>query len=149
MEPKHKELLHQCHQNLLESITDPDPLIELLGKSGTLSDLEALELDQNCSSSAEKVEQLLKMLMNKQTDHFLELCVALEKTYPHLYSAIFTNGGGPAEHSGKTFSELVHRCGRTCVHRSLCGVQSTSYKTDVLGNLFLDESYLCTIDDMQ
>uniref|UniRef100_A0A8C1X4A3 Discs, large homolog 5a (Drosophila) n=1 Tax=Cyprinus carpio TaxID=7962 RepID=A0A8C1X4A3_CYPCA len=100
MEPKHKELLHQYHQNLLESITDADRLIELLSKSGSLSEQEAFELDQNCSSSAEKVEQLLKMLMNKQSDHFLELCVALEKTYPHLYSALFANGGGPADHSG-------------------------------------------------
>ncbi|TRY75906.1 hypothetical protein DNTS_033477 [Danionella cerebrum] len=101
MEPKHKELLHQCHQNLLESITDADQLIELLSKSGSLNEQEAFELDQNCSSSAEKVEQLLKMLMNKQSDHFLELCVALEKTYPHLYSALFANGGGPSEHSGE------------------------------------------------
>ncbi|XP_068069013.1 disks large homolog 5a isoform X3 [Danio rerio] len=107
MEPKHKELLHQCHQNLLESITDADRLIELLSKSGSLSEQEAFELDQNCSSSAEKVEQLLKMLMNKQSDHFLELCVALEKTYPHLYSALFSNGGGPADHhSGSTYSVL-------------------------------------------
>uniref|UniRef100_A0A672MFL7 Disks large homolog 5-like n=2 Tax=Sinocyclocheilus grahami TaxID=75366 RepID=A0A672MFL7_SINGR len=106
MEPKHKELLHQNHQNLLESITDADRLIELLSKSGSLSEQEALELDQNCSSSAEKVDQLLKMLMNKQSDHFMELCVALEKTYPHLYSALFANGGGPADHSGSTYSIL-------------------------------------------
>uniref|UniRef100_A0A673IN61 Disks large homolog 5-like n=1 Tax=Sinocyclocheilus rhinocerous TaxID=307959 RepID=A0A673IN61_9TELE len=106
MEPKHKELLHQNHQNLLESITDADRLIELLSKSGSLSEQEAFELDQNCSSSAEKVDQLLKMLMNKQSDHFLELCVALEKTYPHLYSALFANGGGPADHSGSTYSIL-------------------------------------------
>ena len=101
MEPKHKELLDQCHQNLLKSITDADRLIELLTKSGTLSQRERYELDQNCSSSTEKVEQLLKMLMNKESDHFLDLCVALEKTYPHLYSALFTNGGGPVDHSGK------------------------------------------------
>ncbi|XP_017580665.1 disks large homolog 5a isoform X2 [Pygocentrus nattereri] len=106
MEPKHKELLHQCHQNLLESITDADQLIELLSKSGTLSDRERFELDQNCPSSSEKVDQLLKMLMSKESDHFLDLCVALEKTYPHLYSALFTNGGGPADHSGSTYSVL-------------------------------------------
>lgn len=138
MEPKHKELLHQCHQNLLESITDPDRLIELLGQSGSLSDQETLELDQNCSSSAEKVEQLLKMLMNKQTDHFLELCVALEKTYPHLYSAIFTNGGGPAEHSGKTSRELVHHCGSTCpVSITLDDVSYRTQVTDVWGSVKL------------
>lgn len=106
MEPKHKDLLHQYHQNLLESITDADRLIELLSQSGSLSEQEAFELDQNCSSSAEKVDQLLKMLMNKQSDHFLELGVALEKTYPHLYSALFANGGGPADHSGKMHYRL-------------------------------------------
>ncbi|XP_078128657.1 disks large homolog 5a isoform X7 [Sander vitreus] len=100
MEPKHKELLDQCHQNLLESITDADRLIELLIVSGTLSQLDRFELDQNCSSSAEKVDHLLKMLMNKESDHFLDLCVALEKAYPDLYTALFSNnGGGPVDHS--------------------------------------------------
>ncbi|XP_030627570.1 disks large homolog 5a [Chanos chanos] len=107
MEPKHKELLHQYHQNILESITDPDQLIELLSKSGTLSQQEKQDLDQNCTSGAEKVEQLLKTLMNKESDHFLDLCVALEKTYPHLYTELFTNGAGPVDHiSGSTYSVL-------------------------------------------
>ncbi|XP_041645266.1 disks large homolog 5a isoform X5 [Cheilinus undulatus] len=100
MEPKHKELLDQCHQNLLESITDADRVIELLIVSGTLSQLDRFELDQNCSSSAEKVDHLLKMLMNKESDHFLDLCVALEKAYPDLYTTLFSNnGGGPVDHS--------------------------------------------------
>lgn len=107
MEPKHKELIDQCHQNLLESITDADRLIELLIVSGTLSQLDRFELDQNCSSSAEKVDQLLKMLMSKESDHFQDLCVALEKAYPNLYSAMFSNGGGPVDHSsGSTYSVL-------------------------------------------
>ncbi|KAM4591725.1 disks large homolog 5a isoform 1-T1 [Odontesthes bonariensis] len=108
MEPKHKELLDQCHQNLLESITDADRVIELLIVSGTLSQLDRFELDQNCSSSAEKVDHLLKMLMNKESDHFLDLCVALEKAYPDLYAALFGNsGGGPVDHStGSTYSVL-------------------------------------------
>uniref|UniRef100_H3CT92 Discs, large homolog 5a (Drosophila) n=1 Tax=Tetraodon nigroviridis TaxID=99883 RepID=H3CT92_TETNG len=100
MEPKHKELLDQCHQNLLESITDADRVIELLIVSGTLSQLERFELDQNCSSSAEKVDHLLKMLMSKESDHFLDLCVALEKAYPDLHAALFgNNGGGPVDHN--------------------------------------------------
>ncbi|XP_061087402.1 disks large homolog 5a isoform X2 [Conger conger] len=107
MEPKHKELLDQCHQNLLESITDADRVVELLGKSGTLSPLERFELDNNCSTSSEKVDLLLKMLVNKERDHFQDLCVALEKTHPHLYSALFLNGGGPVDHSsGSTYSVL-------------------------------------------
>ncbi|PWA25931.1 hypothetical protein CCH79_00001713 [Gambusia affinis] len=108
MEPKHKELLDQCHQNLLESITDADRVIELLIVSGTLSQLDRFELDQNCSSSAEKVDHLLKMLMSKESDHFLDLCVALEKAYPDLYIALFSNnGGGPVDHStGSTYSVL-------------------------------------------
>lgn len=107
MEPKHKELLDQCHQNLLESITDADRVIELLIVSGTLSQLDRFELDQNCSSSAEKVDHLLKMLMSKESDHFLDLCVALEKAYPDLHSALFRNNGGPVDHStGSTYSVL-------------------------------------------
>lgn len=100
MEPKHKELLDQCHQNLLDSITDADRLIELLIVSGTLNQLDRFELDQNCSSSSEKVDHLLKMLVNKESDHFLDLCVALEKAYPDLHAALFgNNGGGPVDHS--------------------------------------------------
>uniref|UniRef100_A0A3B3D367 Discs, large homolog 5a (Drosophila) n=1 Tax=Oryzias melastigma TaxID=30732 RepID=A0A3B3D367_ORYME len=100
MEPKHKELLDQCHQNLLESITDADRVIELLIVSGTLTQLDRFELDQNCSSSAEKVDHLLKMLMNKENDHFSDLCAALEKAYPDLYASLFGhNGGGPVDHS--------------------------------------------------
>ncbi|XP_058882360.1 disks large homolog 5-like isoform X1 [Acipenser ruthenus] len=107
MEPKHKELLDQYHQNLLESITDANEVIELLGKAGTLSQLERYELDNNCSSSSEKTDLLLKMLMNKERDHFPDLCVALEKTHPHLYSALFVNGVGPVENSsGSTYSVL-------------------------------------------
>ncbi|XP_076016418.1 disks large homolog 5-like isoform X2 [Genypterus blacodes] len=108
MEPKHKELLDQCHQNLLESITDADRLIELLIASGTLSQLDRFELDQNCTSSAEKVDHLLKMLVNKESDHFLDLCVALEKAYPDLYASLFpNNGAGPVDHStGSTYSVL-------------------------------------------
>uniref|UniRef100_A0A8C7ZLG7 Discs, large homolog 5a (Drosophila) n=1 Tax=Oryzias sinensis TaxID=183150 RepID=A0A8C7ZLG7_9TELE len=108
MEPKHKELLDQCHQNLLESITDADRVIELLIVSGTLTQLDRFELDQNCSSSAEKVDHLLKMLMNKENDHFSDLCAALEKAYPDLYASLFGhNGGGPVDHStGSTYSVL-------------------------------------------
>ncbi|MGH0131361.1 UNVERIFIED_CONTAM: hypothetical protein FKN15_046299 [Acipenser sinensis] len=107
MEPKHKELLDQYHQNLLESITDADRVIELLGKAGTLSQLERFELDNNCSSSSEKTDLLLKMLMNKERDHFPDLCVALEKTHPHLYSALLMNGVGPVDSSsGSTYSIL-------------------------------------------
>ncbi|XP_024916685.1 disks large homolog 5a isoform X2 [Cynoglossus semilaevis] len=108
MEPKHKELLDQCHQNLLESITDADRLIELLIVSGTLSQLDRFELDQNCSSSTEKVDHLLKMLVNKESDHFLDLCVALEKAYPDLHATLFGhNGGGPVTHNtGSTYSVL-------------------------------------------
>uniref|UniRef100_A0A8C5HAW4 Discs, large homolog 5a (Drosophila) n=1 Tax=Gouania willdenowi TaxID=441366 RepID=A0A8C5HAW4_GOUWI len=107
MEPKHKELLDQCHQNLLESITDADRLIELLIVSGTLSQLDRFELDQNCSSSAEKVDHLLKMLMNKESDHFLDLCVALEKAYPDLYAALFSSNVPVDHNTGKSSTYSV------------------------------------------
>lgn len=123
MEPKHKELLDQCHQNLLESITDADRVIELLIVSGTLSQLDKFELEQNCSSSAEKVDHLLKMLTNKESDHFLDLCVALEKAYPDLYAALFSNnGGGPVDHStGKTLKPFLNRLSNFRVHNWVMG----------------------------
>lgn len=127
MEPKHKELLDQCHQNLLESITDADRLIELLIVSGTLNQLDRFELDQNCSSSAEKVDHLLKMLVNKESDHFLDLCVALEKAYPDLHAALFgNNGGGPVDHStgkgyprdGLSFTLKPRVWTRSCINQA-------------------------------
>ncbi|XP_018616468.1 disks large homolog 5 isoform X2 [Scleropages formosus] len=107
MDPKHRELLEQSHQNLLESITDADRLAEELGRSGALSALERRELESNCSSNSDKVELLLKMLLSKEKDHFQELRVALEKTHPHLSSALLVNGAGPVDHSsGSTYSVL-------------------------------------------
>ncbi|KAG7260528.1 hypothetical protein CRUP_035222 [Coryphaenoides rupestris] len=102
MEPKHRELLDRCHQNLLESITDADRLVDLLVGSGALSPVERFELEQNCTTGAEKVDHLLKVLRNdKESDHFLDLCVALEKAYPDLHSSLFAHngGGGPVDHS--------------------------------------------------
>ncbi|CAL8297565.1 unnamed protein product [Merluccius merluccius] len=100
MEPKHRELLDRCHQDLLESVTDADRLIEPLVASGTLSPADRFELEQNCASSAEKVDHLLRMLANKDRDHFLDLSVALEKAYPDLHLALFGHrGGGPVDHS--------------------------------------------------
>jgi len=132
MEPKHKELLDQCHQNLLESITDADRVIELLIVSGTLSQLDRFELDQNCSSSAEKVDHLLKMLTNKESDHFPDLCVALEKAYPDLYAALLGssgggsgNGGGPVDHSTGKGSEH----GATPSTGFLCRLNEKNKKT--------------------
>ncbi|XP_041938079.1 disks large homolog 5-like isoform X2 [Alosa sapidissima] len=106
MEPKHKELLDQYHQNLLESITDAERVVEFLVKTGTLTQVERFELENNCSSSSEKVDLLLKMLMSKERDHFQDLCLALEKTHPHLYSTLVVNGGGSMDHSGSTYSVL-------------------------------------------
>ncbi|XP_065805741.1 disks large homolog 5-like isoform X1 [Labrus bergylta] len=106
MEPKHKELLEKCSQNLVESITDADRLVDVLAHCGTLSQSERFELGHNCSSNSEKVDLLLKLLMSKDRDHFAEFCSALEKTHPHLHSALL-NGVGPVDHTtGSTYSIL-------------------------------------------
>nr|XP_057918284.1 disks large homolog 5-like isoform X2 [Doryrhamphus excisus] len=44
MEPQHRELLEKCHQNLAESVTDAEQLVEVLSHGGTLSPAERLEL---------------------------------------------------------------------------------------------------------
>ncbi|XP_071318904.1 disks large homolog 5-like isoform X1 [Trachinotus anak] len=106
MEPKHKELLEKCYQNLVESITDADRVVDVLAHCGTLSQSERYELGHSCSSSSEKVDLLLKILISKDRDHFAEFCTALEKTHPHLHSVLL-NGIGPVDHTtGSTYSVL-------------------------------------------
>uniref|UniRef100_A0A8C7FQ07 Discs large MAGUK scaffold protein 5 n=1 Tax=Oncorhynchus kisutch TaxID=8019 RepID=A0A8C7FQ07_ONCKI len=107
MESKHKELLDKCYQNLLESITHADRVVEVLSQTGTLTQSERYELGHNCSSNSEKVVLLLKILISKERDHFKDLCAALEKTHPHLNSALLMNGVGEVDHSsGSTYSVL-------------------------------------------
>ncbi|XP_037610928.1 disks large homolog 5-like isoform X2 [Sebastes umbrosus] len=110
MEPKHKELLEKCYQNLVESITDADRVVDVLAHCGTaLSQAERFELGHNCSSNSEKVDLLLKILISKEDrDHFAEFCSALEKTHPHLHSVLLLNGStGPVDHTtGSTYSIL-------------------------------------------
>uniref|UniRef100_A0A671WTP2 Discs large MAGUK scaffold protein 5 n=1 Tax=Sparus aurata TaxID=8175 RepID=A0A671WTP2_SPAAU len=107
MEPKHKELLEKCYQNLVESLTDADRVVDVLAHCGTLSQSERYELGHNCSSNSEKVDMLLKILTSKDRDHFAEFCSALEKTHPHLHSVLL-NGIGPVDHNttGSTYSIL-------------------------------------------
>ncbi|XP_042363636.1 disks large homolog 5-like isoform X1 [Plectropomus leopardus] len=106
MEPKHKELLEKCYQNLVESITDADRVVDVLAHCGTLTQSERYELGHNCSSNSEKVDLLLKILISKDRDHFAEFCSALEKTHPHLHSVLL-NGSGPVDHTtGSTYSIL-------------------------------------------
>ncbi|XP_038591842.1 disks large homolog 5-like isoform X1 [Micropterus salmoides] len=106
MEPKHRELLEKCYQNLVESITDADRVVDVLAHCGTLSQSERYELGHNCSSNSEKVDLLLKILISKDRDHFAEFCTALEKTHPHLHSVLL-NGIEPADHTtGSTYSIL-------------------------------------------
>ncbi|XP_051272874.1 disks large homolog 5 isoform X2 [Dicentrarchus labrax] len=106
MEPKHKELLEKCYQNLVESITEADRVVDVLAHCGTLSQSERYELGHNCASNSEKVDLLLKILISKDRDHFAEFCTALEKTHPHLHSVLL-NGTGPVDHTtGSTYSIL-------------------------------------------
>ncbi|XP_029383727.1 disks large homolog 5-like isoform X1 [Echeneis naucrates] len=106
MEPKHKELLEKCYQNLVESITDADRVVDVLAHCGTLSQSERFELGHDCSSNSEKVDLLLKILVRKDRDHFAEFCTALEETHPHLHSVLL-NGFGPVDHTtGSTYSVL-------------------------------------------
>ncbi|XP_060625060.2 disks large homolog 5 isoform X3 [Anolis sagrei] len=44
MEPKHKELLAQCHQSLAQAMTEVDQVVELLEAAGALSPRDLLQL---------------------------------------------------------------------------------------------------------
>ncbi|XP_056387323.1 disks large homolog 5 isoform X3 [Hyla sarda] len=107
MEPKHRELLQQCHKNLVESVSDADRLLNLLEESGTLTLRDRQELDNSCSTPHDKVDLLLKMLLVKEKDHFQDLRVALEKTEPHLLPILYLNGLGSGDTAGSTYSVLT------------------------------------------
>uniref|UniRef100_A0A8C5QQZ9 Discs large MAGUK scaffold protein 5 n=1 Tax=Leptobrachium leishanense TaxID=445787 RepID=A0A8C5QQZ9_9ANUR len=107
MEPKHKELLQQCHQNLVESISDADRLLNVLEEAGTLTLRDRQELDNSCSTGQDKVDLMLKMLLVKEKDHFQDLRVALEKTEPHLLPILYLNGLGTGDTAGSTYSVLT------------------------------------------
>ncbi|CAG04815.1 unnamed protein product, partial [Tetraodon nigroviridis] len=101
MEPKHKVLLEKYYQNLVESVTDVDRVVEVLTHSGALTQSERYELGQKFSSSPEKVDLLLKTLLSKDRDHFAEFCAALEKTHPHLSSMLPSDAGAPDHTTGR------------------------------------------------
>uniref|UniRef100_A0A3P9J079 Discs, large homolog 5b (Drosophila), tandem duplicate 1 n=1 Tax=Oryzias latipes TaxID=8090 RepID=A0A3P9J079_ORYLA len=106
MEPQHKMLLEKRYQDLAETLTDVERLVEVLAQSGTLSQADCYELGHNCSSNCDKVSLLLKILMSKDRDHFAEFCSAVETTHPHLHPALL-DGLGPVDHtSGSTYSVL-------------------------------------------
>lgn len=94
MELQHKELLEKCYQNLVESITDADRVVDVLSRRGALSQSELMELGHHCVSGSEKVDLLLKILMSKDRDCFAEFCTALEATHPHLHSLLLDGTTG-------------------------------------------------------
>ncbi|XP_068610419.1 disks large homolog 5-like [Brachionichthys hirsutus] len=104
MEPKHKDLLEKCSRNLVESLTEPDRLLDALAHRGTLSAAERFELGRGGRSDPEKVDLLLKVLLGKDGDHFEDFHAALEETNPEL--SVLLTGTGPAGHTGSTYSVL-------------------------------------------
>lgn len=98
MDPQHKELLEKRFQDLVESLTDVERLVEVLAQGGTLSQSDCYELGHNCSSNSDKVSLLLKILMSKDRDHFGEFCSAVETTHPHLHAAL-QDCLGPVDHT--------------------------------------------------
>lgn len=106
MEPQHKVLLEKRYQDLAETLTDVERLVEVLTQSGTLSQADCYELGHNCSSNCDKVSLLLKILMSKDRDHFAEFCSAVETTHPHLHPALLDGGLGPVDHTSGEKSKL-------------------------------------------
>uniref|UniRef100_A0A8D2Q9H2 Discs large MAGUK scaffold protein 5 n=1 Tax=Varanus komodoensis TaxID=61221 RepID=A0A8D2Q9H2_VARKO len=99
MEPKHKELLAQCHQSLAQAMTEVDQVIALLEAAGTLSARDLRELHE---AGAAKADLLIQLLLAKERDHFQDLRVALEKTQPHLLSILYLNSGVAGAPPGET-----------------------------------------------
>lgn len=132
MEPKHKELLAQCHQSLAQAMTEVDKVIELLEAAGTLTPLDLQELQEaGVRTGGEgddgggggdaggggrlerppatlcKADMLIKLLLAKDQDHFQDLRVALEKTQPHLLSILYLNNGVAGTQPGETVGEWM------------------------------------------
>lgn len=127
MEPKHKELLAQCHQSLAQAMTEVDKVIDLLEAAGTLSPRDLHELQEagiitgageegdggggdgggreRASASVCRADLLIKLLLAKDRDHFQDLRVALEKTQPHLLSILYLNNGVAGTQPGETAGE--------------------------------------------
>ncbi|XP_063163758.1 disks large homolog 5 isoform X2 [Candoia aspera] len=133
MEPKHKELLAQCHQSLAQAMTEVDKVVELLEAAAVLSPRDLHELQEAglraaaagegeeggggaaaaaarepVPASVGKADLLLQLLLAKERDHFQDLRVALEKTQPHLLSILYLNHpeAQPGEAAGSTYSVL-------------------------------------------
>ncbi|XP_020665109.2 disks large homolog 5 isoform X2 [Pogona vitticeps] len=132
MEPKHKELLAQCHQSLAQAMTEVDKVVDLLEAAGALNPRDLHELREaaaaaavaggegggegegggdaggggggreKASASAGKADLLIKLLLAKDRDHFQDLRVALEKTQPHLLSILYLNSGVAGAQPGET-----------------------------------------------
>lgn len=102
MEPKHKVVLEKHYENLVESLTDVDRVVDVLARCGTLTQSERYELGHKFPGGPEKVDLLLKTLLAKDGDHFAELCAALEETHPHLRSMLLGDTGAPDHTGGKT-----------------------------------------------
>nr|XP_020665116.1 disks large homolog 5 isoform X9 [Pogona vitticeps] len=131
MEPKHKELLAQCHQSLAQAMTEVDKVVDLLEAAGALNPRDLHELREaaaaavaggegggegegggdaggggggreKASASAGKADLLIKLLLAKDRDHFQDLRVALEKTQPHLLSILYLNNGVAGAQPGET-----------------------------------------------
>ncbi|XP_062831940.1 disks large homolog 5 isoform X3 [Anolis carolinensis] len=134
MEPKHKELLAQCHQSLAQAMTEVDQVVELLEAAGALTPRDLLQLraagakegegqgqeegggrerspssassSSSTTSSSSKANLLIQLLLGKDRDHFQDLRVALEKTQPHLLAILYLNNAQSEETAGSTYSVL-------------------------------------------
>ncbi|XP_066304594.1 disks large homolog 5-like isoform X2 [Branchiostoma lanceolatum] len=103
MEDKHKELL-QLHRAKFVECVKVDRLWETLQGAGVLTPTDISGIQSSAQDDGGKVDKLLDLLLEKGSSAFQSLCVALEKTYPHLLTVMFlgSNQGTPTAGSSQS-----------------------------------------------
>lgn len=100
MDEKHVALLRRHRETFMKSVEVERlfPMLEEIISPSEIGDMKLL------SSSQARVEKLLDILPGKGRPAFTYLCLALEKTYPHLLTVMCIGRGDPTGSSPSTIS---------------------------------------------
>ena len=87
MDVKFKELLDD-HRAKFSAVVDVGRILPILESAETLTHSDVDEIN-TLTTSKEKVDKILDVLIEKGNHAFQSLCFALESTYPHLLTVMF------------------------------------------------------------
>ncbi|XP_035670102.1 LOW QUALITY PROTEIN: disks large homolog 5-like [Branchiostoma floridae] len=105
MEDKHKELL-QLHRAKFVECVKVERLWDTLQGAGVLTPTDVSDIQSSAQDDGGKVEKLLDLLLERGSSAFQSLCVALEKTYPHLLTVMFLGSNQGTPNAGSSQSNV-------------------------------------------